>query len=129
MSSQHLPISAISQLVLAQLGSNFKRIALGTSTTDSICHCDICPGNICPYQHYKYFQAEHFRLQSCYQCNEANLNQSKAQFSPSLVKKLSNIFCSHFFLTSFVIVHNSCSEVMYTCHLISRIFIIIYLLQ
>ena len=30
---------------------------MGTSTTDSSCHCDICPGNICPgyicpYQQY-----------------------------------------------------------------------------
>ena len=49
-------LAAISQLLLTQFWSNFKHRALGTSTTDSNCHCDICPGNICPgdicpYQH------------------------------------------------------------------------------
>ena len=62
--------AAISQLLLARFGSNFKQRVLGTYTTDYNCHHDICPGNICPgdicpYQQYKYFQAEHFRLQSC----------------------------------------------------------------
>ena len=66
----HLSISAISQLLLARFGPNFKQRVQGTYTTDYNCHHDICPGNICPgdicpYQQYKYFQAEHFRLQSC----------------------------------------------------------------
>ena len=66
----HLSISAISQLLLARFGPNFKQRVQGTYTTDYNCHHGICPGNICPgdicpYQQYKYFQAEHFRLQSC----------------------------------------------------------------
>ena len=53
----HLSISAISQLLLAQFGSNFKQRVLGTYTTDYKCHHNICPGNICPcdicpYQQY-----------------------------------------------------------------------------
>ena len=67
----HLSISAISQMILARFGSNFKQRVLGTYTTDYNCHHDICPGNICPgdicpYQQYMHFQAEHFRLQSCF---------------------------------------------------------------
>ena len=68
MSWGHLSISAISQLLLARFGSNFKQRVLGTYTTDynhDICPGNICPGDICPYQQYKNFQAEHFRLQSC----------------------------------------------------------------
>ena len=62
--------AVISQLLLARYGSNFKQRVLGTYITDYNCHHDICPGNICPgdicpYQQYLYFQAEHFRLQSC----------------------------------------------------------------
>ena len=50
-------MSAISQLLLAQLWSNFKYRFLRPSWTDSNCHGDIrpgniCPGNICPYQEY-----------------------------------------------------------------------------
>ena len=65
----HLSISAISQLLLARFGSNFKQRVLGTYTTDYNCYHNICPGNIChgdicPYKHYKYIQAERFRLQS-----------------------------------------------------------------
>ena len=48
----HLSISAISQLLLARFGSNFKQRVLGTYTTDYNCHHDIYPGNICPYQQY-----------------------------------------------------------------------------
>ena len=53
----HLSISAISQLILAQFGSNFKQRVLGTYKTDYNCNHDICPGNICPgdicpYQQY-----------------------------------------------------------------------------
>ena len=53
----HLSISAISQLLLAQFGSNFKQRVLGTYTTDYNYHHDMCPGNICPgdicpYQQY-----------------------------------------------------------------------------
>ena len=49
--------AAISQLLLARFGSNFKQRVLGTYTTDYNCHHDICPGNICPgeicpYQQY-----------------------------------------------------------------------------
>ena len=69
----HLSISAISQLLLARFGSNFKQRVLGTYTTDynfhHICPCNICPWDNCPYQQYKYFQAEHFRLQSCFDLN------------------------------------------------------------
>ena len=66
----HLSISAISQLLLARFGSNFKQRVLGTYIIDYNCYHDICLGNIClgdicPFQQYKYFQAEHFRLQSC----------------------------------------------------------------
>merc|ERR1711942_291781 len=62
MSRQHLSwgylsISAITQLLLARIGSNFKQRVLVTNTTDYNCHHDICPGNICagdicPYQQY-----------------------------------------------------------------------------
>merc|ERR1711954_279510 len=53
----HLSISAISQMLLARFGSNFKQWVLGTYTTDYNCHHDICtgnicPGDICPYQQY-----------------------------------------------------------------------------
>ena len=48
MSWGHLSISAISQLLLAQFGSNFKQRVLGTYTTDYNCHHNIYPGNICP---------------------------------------------------------------------------------
>ena len=44
--------AAISQLLLAQFGSNFKQRVLGTYTTDYNCHTDICPVEICPYQLY-----------------------------------------------------------------------------
>ena len=47
MSWGHLSISAISQLLLARFGSNFKQRVLGTYTTDYNCHHDICP-----YQQY-----------------------------------------------------------------------------
>ena len=46
MSWGHLSISAISQLLLARFGSNFKQRVLGTYATDYNCHHDICPGNI-----------------------------------------------------------------------------------
>ena len=57
MSWGHLSISAISQLLLARFGSNFKQMVLGTYTTDYNYHHDIspgniCPGDICPYQQY-----------------------------------------------------------------------------
>ena len=67
LSQRHLPmqhlswgrlsISAISQLLLARFGLNFKQRVLGKYTTDYNCHHDICPGNICPgdicpYQQY-----------------------------------------------------------------------------
>ena len=53
----HLSISAISQLLLARFGSNFKQKVLGTYTTDynchhDICQCNICPVDLCPYQQY-----------------------------------------------------------------------------
>ena len=50
-------MSVISQLLLNQFWQNFKRRFLGPSWTDSICHEDIRPGNICPYQEYlsRYF--------------------------------------------------------------------------
>ena len=53
----HLSISAISQLLLARFGSNFRQRVLGTYTTDynfhhDICPGKICPGDICPYQQY-----------------------------------------------------------------------------
>ena len=40
--------SAISQLLLTRFWWNLKGRLQGTSRTDSNCHCDICPGNICP---------------------------------------------------------------------------------
>ena len=46
------PKAAISQLLLTRFWSNLKHTVLGTSTTKSNCHGDICPGNICPYQQY-----------------------------------------------------------------------------
>ena len=57
MSWGHLSISAISQLLLARFGPNFKQRVQGTYTTDYNCHHGICPGNICPgdicpYQQY-----------------------------------------------------------------------------
>ena len=52
MSWGHLSISAISQLLLARFGSNFKQRVLGTYTIDYNCPHNICPGNICPYQQY-----------------------------------------------------------------------------
>ena len=52
MSWGHLSISAISQLLLARFGSNFKQRVLGTNTTDYNYLHDICPWNICPYQQY-----------------------------------------------------------------------------
>ena len=48
--------AAISQLLLARFGSNFKQRVLGTYTTDYNCHHDICPGNICPGDIYPYQQ-------------------------------------------------------------------------
>ena len=48
LSYGHLSISAISQLLLARFGSNFKQRVLGTYTTGYNCHHNICPGNICP---------------------------------------------------------------------------------
>ena len=48
----HLSISAISQLLQALFGLNFKQRVLGIHTTDYNCHHDICPSNICPYQQY-----------------------------------------------------------------------------
>ena len=49
--------AAISQLLVARFGPNFKQRVLGTYTTDNNCHHYICPGNICPgdicpYQQY-----------------------------------------------------------------------------
>ena len=57
LSSRHMSISAISQLLLTRFWWNFKGRFLGTSRTDSNCHRDIClgnscPGDICPYQEY-----------------------------------------------------------------------------
>ena len=57
LSCGHLSISAISQLLLARFGSNFKQRVLETYTTDYNCHHNICPGKICagaicPYQQY-----------------------------------------------------------------------------
>ena len=57
MSWGHLSISAISQLLLARFGPNFKQRVQGTYTTDyngphDICPGNICPGDICPYQQY-----------------------------------------------------------------------------
>ena len=49
-------MSAISQLILTRFWSNFKCKALGTSTTDSNCYCDICAGNICPCDVCPYLQ-------------------------------------------------------------------------
>ena len=37
-------ISAISQLLLARFGPNFKQWVQGTYTTDYKCHHNICPG-------------------------------------------------------------------------------------
>ena len=48
----HLSISAISQLLQALFGLNFKQRVLGIHTTDYNCHQDICPTNICPYHQY-----------------------------------------------------------------------------
>ena len=50
-------MSAISQLLQARFGSNFKQSVMGTNTTDYNCHHDIwqgniCPGDICSYQQY-----------------------------------------------------------------------------
>ena len=53
MSLGHLSISAISQLLLARFGSNFKQKVLEIHTTDYNCHHNICLGNICPYQQYR----------------------------------------------------------------------------
>ena len=79
LSLGHLSISSISQLLLAQIGSNFKQRVLWRSTTDYNFHHDVCPGNICcweicPYQQYNSFQAEHFRLQSCFTTFQKNLH-------------------------------------------------------
>ena len=57
LSSRHMSISAISQLLLTRFWWNFKGRFLGTSRTDSncqgdICPCNICPRDICPYQEY-----------------------------------------------------------------------------
>ena len=48
MSSRHMSISGISQLLLTRFWWNFTGRFLGTSRTDSNCHSDIYPGNICP---------------------------------------------------------------------------------
>ena len=53
----HLSISGISQLLLTWFWWNFKCSFLRASRTDSnyqvdICTCNICPGDICPYQEY-----------------------------------------------------------------------------
>ena len=49
LSSRHMSISGISQLLLTRFWWNFKCRLLGTSRTDSNCHGDICPWNICPH--------------------------------------------------------------------------------
>ena len=43
---------AISHLLLTQFWWNFKCRFLETSRTDSNCHGEICPCDICPYQEY-----------------------------------------------------------------------------
>ena len=48
LSSQHLSISGISQLLLTRFWWNFAGRFLGTSIKDFNCQVDICPGNICP---------------------------------------------------------------------------------
>ena len=45
---------AISQLLLTRFWWNFKGRLLGTSRTDSNCHGDICPRNICTFDIYLY---------------------------------------------------------------------------
>ena len=50
-------MSVISQLLLTWFWRNFTGSFLGAYRTDSnyqvdICLCNICPGNICPYQEY-----------------------------------------------------------------------------
>ena len=57
LSEGHLSISAISQLLLARFGSNFRQRVLVTYATEYNCPRDIFPGNICsgdifPYQQY-----------------------------------------------------------------------------
>ena len=46
-----MSISGISQLLLTRFWWKFTGRFLGTSRTDSNCRSDICPGNICPWQH------------------------------------------------------------------------------
>ena len=48
LSSRHLSISGISQLLLTRFWWNFTGRFLGTSRKASNCHGDICPGNTCP---------------------------------------------------------------------------------
>ena len=47
-------MSAISQLLLTWFWWNFKGKCLGTSRTDSNCHCNIYPDNICPGDFWPY---------------------------------------------------------------------------
>ena len=53
LSSYTLDLLGISsQLLITWFWWKFKDLFLGTSRTDSNCHCDICLGNICQYQKY-----------------------------------------------------------------------------
>ena len=57
LSWKHLPISGIFQLLLTWFSWNFKGSFLKPYLTDAdyqvdICPCNICQGDICPYQEY-----------------------------------------------------------------------------
>ena len=103
MSWGHLSISAISQLLLARFGSNFKQRVLGTYTTDYNCHhniypCNICPGDICPYQKYL----------SCYWSNlEQNLNKGSWEYIQEITTVTTTFVQATFVLGTFVHISNT----------------------
>ena len=94
--------SAISQLLLARYGSNFKRRVLGTYSTDGKCHhnicpCIICPGDICPYQQYF----------SCYQPDlDQTLNKGSWEHIQQITTVTTTFVQTAFVLGTFVHISN-----------------------
>merc|ERR1712115_479200 len=92
----------ISQLLLTQFGPNFKHRVLGTSRTDSNCHHDIfpdniCPGDICPYQQYL----------SCYWPDlDQTLNKGSWEHIQQITTVTMTFVQATFFLWTFVHISN-----------------------
>merc|ERR1711954_332272 len=98
----HLSISAISQLLLAQFGSNFKQRVLGTYTTVYNCHLNICPGNICPGDICPYKQ-----YLSCYRPYlDQTLNKGSWEYIQQITTVTMTFVPATFVLGTFVHISN-----------------------